>query len=95
MKTIAINEKETLKISQEGDVYRLCDWRKRGYSYEWMIRKRTTNEWLVSKWIIDNDMKTAKDYPTLSEIVKAQKKHKEEKEKLSRFEMMDVEENEQ
>ena len=47
-------------------------------------------KWVESILFKTNVMKTAKDYPTLSEIAEAQKKHEEEK--INRFDLMEVEE---
>ena len=70
MEVVAINEDETIRIVKYGDFYHFEIKKFHG----WAMDKDTREYWLVSKWILDNSLKVADDYPTITEIRNRQSK---------------------
>jgi len=72
MKIIAIREDESKRVIEQSGNYSLQE-RLNIVSYAWYMLKDTREEWLAAKWIVDNDMKVAADYPTIEQIRESQK----------------------
>jgi len=69
MEIIAINGKETKRVVQFGDMYHLQKTVSKIFSSSlWADINTTKEEWLASKWILDNNLTVATDYPTIAEI---------------------------
>lgn len=70
MEIIAISEEEFTRILKCGSTYILQEQR---IPTVWMKIKETEEEWLASKWILDDELKVSSDYPTIDEIRETQK----------------------
>jgi len=69
MNLIAINNKETKRVVLYGDMYHLQKTISKIFSSSlWADINTTKEEWLASKWILDNGLTVATDYPTIAQI---------------------------
>ena len=72
MDTIAITKDGRKRIILCGDIY--IRQTKVMFGDFWMDNEETKQEWIASKWILDNGMQVASEYPTIDEIRKEQSK---------------------
>jgi hypothetical protein len=69
MELIAINKKETVRLVKFGDSFYLQKTVSIFFGRNLWADVNTTNqEWLASKWILDNGLTVCTDYPTIAEI---------------------------
>jgi hypothetical protein len=69
MEVIAINSKETKRIVMFGDYYHLQRTVSKIFSSSlWADINTTQQEWMASKWILDNGLTVCTDYPTIAQI---------------------------
>ena len=76
MNTIAINQKEDIRLLHDGKRYILQEYSEvvlKG----WITIKSAEEEWIASKWVIDYSLKTDKDYPPLQELLEGEKNEEE------------------
>jgi len=71
METIAISDNARTRVVLCGDMYILQN--KVVVCNYWLDKEETEQEWMASKWILDNDLKVGTEYPTIDEIREQQK----------------------
>ena len=74
METFAINLNETKRIIKDRDFYHFQKHNNMGQWVDDMNKPWTRQEWLLAKWIQDNELLIEKDFPTLKELKKQQEK---------------------
>lgn len=101
MRTLAVTEKEDMKISfyetdktETNFVFLLQRYiggdRAIRVDDRWSIVNKTEEIWVASKWIEDFKMKTAKNYPSLKEILNVQDELSKEFEEINKFDLIDI-----
>jgi hypothetical protein len=71
MEVIAISGDARMRVVLFGDKYILQS--KISCINYWNDKEETEQEWMASKWILDNELRVGTEYPTIAEIREQQK----------------------